>query len=266
MNRSTARTPVCALLLAAAASALLTGCGHAAASTSNAKPSSSTVSTTTASPSTSMSAGPPADLAGTTMLSVTQAGGSAQLTFAASKGQVVFIDVPATTLPNGCGTLTLLDPTGTSINSGCLVEGNGFVDATVLPAAGQYTFTITPGGTATGQASVKVVTVTNQIAAISLGGPTVAATIAQPGAVSRLQFVGVAGEKVRVKVDSATLPGQCGVLILEGPDGANITSGCIVDGAAELESVSLAVDGQYAIVVDPQSRTTGTAQVSLLAG
>ncbi len=202
-------------------------------------------------------------VAGGTIVSITEAGGTGRLTFNGTKGQDVFVDIPATNLPDGCAVLTLLDPTGTPVSSGCLVGGTGFIDATILPATGQYTLTVTPGPGVTGQASVLFVTAVDQVGAITLAGPPVTATVTQPGAVSRLHFTGAAGAHVRVQVTASTVPDQCAVLYLIDPAGNNIGGGCIVNHVGQIDDTELTVDGQYTIAVDPQADGIGAVQVTV---
>jgi hypothetical protein len=122
----------------------------------------------------------------------------ARLTFPATAGQKVFLDYTST-LPDSCGVVTLFDPIDNVLAGGCVVDGKGFVDGIVLPTTGTYTVVVDPAGIDTGEIKLRLVAVTDQSAPITIGGPPVAATIGQSGAVSRLTFSATAGQKVGVE-------------------------------------------------------------------
>jgi hypothetical protein len=69
--------------------------------------------------------------------------------------------------------------------------------------------------TSAGQVRVRVTTAVDQEGTIAVNGPLVTATIAQPGAVTRLRFNGVAGQRVYTDVISSTLPDDCFPLALQ---------------------------------------------------
>jgi hypothetical protein len=192
-----------------------------------------------------------------------QPGAVARFTFSAVKGQKVFVDVPSSNLPDECGVLALEGPDSSRLASGCIIGGNGFIDATVLPSTGQYTIVVDPAAHGTGNAQVRVIGATDQLGTIDVGGAAVTAVIGQPGAVARFTFSGAKGQKVAVDVPSSTLTDECGILTLEGPDGSKLASGCIIGGKGFIDATVLPAAGQYTIVVDPAARGGGTAQVRL---
>ena len=89
-------------------------------------------------------------------LVVNQPGAVARLTFSATAGQKVFIDVIASTLPDQCGVLILLDTANQSLARGCILSGKGLVDSTVLPTTGQYTLLLDPEDRNIGQAILRL--------------------------------------------------------------------------------------------------------------
>ncbi len=197
------------------------------------------------------------------MARIGQPGAVARLRFTAAAGQKVFLDVPTSTLPDECNMLTLLDPAGQSLATGCIINGQGYIDGTVLPRAGQYTLLVDPGEKRTGTAQLRLVTAVDQVGAISPGGPEVTARVDQPGAVTRLRFAAAAGQKVSLDVSSSTLPDQCNVVTLLDPAGRSLAAGCIINGKGSIESTVLPASGQYTILVDPADRKTGTARLRL---
>lgn len=203
--------------------------------------------------------------AGTALLTIAAPGDTAQLTFAGTAGQKVFIDVPASTLPDQCFPLELRDPGGQLLRPGCIINGNGYIDGTVLPATGQYTLRLDPGGQTTGQARVRVITAVDQKLTVTPGGPEVTSTIGQPGAVTELRFTGIAGQKVFLDVLSSTLPDQCFPLELRDAANKLLRSGCIIGGAGYLDTTTLPAAGEYRLLVDPGDRMTGVSQLRLLS-
>jgi hypothetical protein len=87
---------------------------------------------------------------------ITTPGGSARLTFEGTAGRDVTIAARTSDLPLQCGVLTLLDPAGQVVGSGCVVEDRGGIRATRLAVTGRYTVVLDPGHTTTGSAEVEI--------------------------------------------------------------------------------------------------------------
>lgn len=62
----------------------------------------------------------------------------------------VTLDATDATLPDQCSPLELRDPAGKLLTSGCVINGVGGIDKTVLPVTGVYTIVVDPPGAATG--------------------------------------------------------------------------------------------------------------------
>ncbi|MGE5830914.1 MAG: VWD domain-containing protein [Micromonosporaceae bacterium] len=201
--------------------------------------------------------------AGTTVLSVTAPGQEALLTFPGKAGQKVFVDAVQATIKDTCFPLSLRDPGGVHLGSGCLLNGEGFIDAVVLPVNGDYTVGFKPP--AAGQVRVRVITATDQDGTVLLDGPPVTATIGQPGAVSRWRFTGKANQRVFAKIVSATLPDHCFPLALQRANGAVLNVGCVLGGSGLVDGTVLPENGQYTLVIDPTGKNVGLAQVQLFA-
>ncbi|WCN79286.1 VWD domain-containing protein [Micromonospora sp. LH3U1] len=204
-----------------------------------------------------------APAAGDVDLEVTRAGATAALKVPGRAGQKVFVEVPAATVPDRCGVLLLLDPQGRQLATGCVISGVGFIDVTTLTATGDHQVVLDPWDSDLGRASVRVVTVTDEEKALTVEGPAVRATLAQPGAVSRLAFDGRAGQKVFLQVTDATLPDRCNVLRLRGPAGEQVATGCVIGGQGYVDGFVLPATGRYVLEVDGTSTDTGSADVRL---
>ncbi|WP_155373270.1 VWD domain-containing protein [Catellatospora vulcania] len=203
-----------------------------------------------------------ADLGGQTWtVKVDAPGAVAKVEFAGTKGQKVFVDVAATTLPNQCGGLDLLGPDGKQVANGCVINGSGYIDGTVLPETGTYSIAVDPGGDAVGEARLRLLTVEDQQEAITPDGPELTARLPKPGTVARFTFTAKAGQKVFVDVPATNLPSQCGGLDLRGPDGKQVANGCVINGSGYIDGFTLPEAGVYTVVVDPQDKGVGEAKV-----
>jgi hypothetical protein len=170
--------------------------------------------------------------------------------------------VVSSTLPNDCGVLELRDAEGRELVSGCIINGTGNIDGTVLPSSGRYTVAVDPRDELTGEATLRVFSTPDQVRPITVGGEATA-TVAAPGAVARLEFAGTEGQTVSVDVVSTNLANDCGVLELLAPGGRVVTSGCIINGDGDIAPTVLPATGVYSILVDPRDNITGEARVRL---
>ncbi|WP_433261098.1 VWD domain-containing protein [Micromonospora vinacea] len=201
--------------------------------------------------------------AGDVDLAVTRAGATAAMKVPGRAGQKIFVEVPAATVPDRCGVLLLLDPQGRQLATGCVISGVGFIDTTTLTTTGDHQVVLDPWDADLGRATVRVVAVTDEEKTLTLDGPAVRATLAQPGAVSRLSFDGRAGQKVFLQVTDATVPDRCNLLRLRDPAGEQVTSGCVIGGQGHVDGFVLPASGRYVLEVDGTSTDTGAADVRL---
>jgi hypothetical protein len=204
------------------------------------------------------------NFSGTTwQLVIKNPGDSASVNFDGKAGEKIFIQVPQSTLPNQCGGLQLISPDGQVVTSGCIINGQGEIDGTVLPATGQYTVHLQPDGPI-GTTTLRLLRITDKQAVIAPDGNAITARIDQPGVVGRYTFTATAGQRVYVQVPSSTLESECGVLRLLDTEGHEIMSGCIINHVGDIDTTVLPTSGQYTIVVDPGGTTIGQAQVKLI--
>ena len=190
-------------------------------------------------------------------------GDVATFTFEGTAGQKVYVAVTKSTLPDDCGTLTMHGPDNALIAGGCIINGTGSIEGTVLPVAGQYSIVFDPGSTVAGDIELRISSATDVRGTISIDGPVVTTSIGQPGGSAILTFDGTAGQTVFLDVPSTALPDDCGALKLRGPDGTFVAYGCIINGAGSIDGTVLPSSGQYSVVVDPGSGATGAIQLRL---
>jgi hypothetical protein len=192
-----------------------------------------------------------------------QPGAVARYRFTGVAGQRVYLDVTESSLPSQCSPLELRDPDGKTITTGCVISGTGEIDGTVLPADGAYTILVDPKDRTVGASTLRLYAANDKTGDITVGGPPVVVTIAQPGAVTVLRFTGRAGQSVTVTATKGTLPSQCSPLELRYPDGKTITDGCVINGTGDIPATVLPVAGTYTLVVDPSDDKTGAITLTL---
>ncbi|MET8526287.1 VWD domain-containing protein [Micromonospora sp. NPDC005172] len=192
-----------------------------------------------------------------------QPGAAARYRFTGRQGERVFVEVPTSTLPNQCSPLELRDTQDRLLSSGCVINGVGEIDGTLLPADGTYTVVVDPTGRTTGATTLRLVSSRDRAATITVGGPSVVATVERPGAVTSYRFTAGAGASVSLTATATELPDQCGVLELRAPDGSLISSGCVVNGVGEIGPTTLPAAGAYTVVVDPSGVATGQVTLTL---
>jgi hypothetical protein len=88
--------------------------------------------------------------------SILASGATSTFQFAGAAGDKVFIDVPTSTLPDECGILSLRDPDGHLLATGCIQHGTGHIEATALTATGTFTIAVDPDGHTLGTAQVRL--------------------------------------------------------------------------------------------------------------
>jgi hypothetical protein len=192
-----------------------------------------------------------------------QPGSVATYRFTGAAGDRVFVEVPDSSLPDQCSPLQLRGGNGDLLASGCVINGLGDVEGTLLPADGVYTVVINPKDRTIGTVQMRLYAARDQSGTIAPNGPPVVATTGQPGLVIRYKFPGTAGTSVTLGATEATLPDQCSPLQLRDPADELLRSGCIINGVGGIDATLLPVTGTYTIVVDPSGTATGAVTLSL---
>jgi von Willebrand factor type D domain/Effector protein len=189
-------------------------------------------------------------------------GDQAQVSFTVTAGQKVFVDATNVSLPDQCGALELNGPGNDDLALGCIADKSGYIDGLVLPTSGNYTISINPSGESTGSATITLIADHDQQLQTRVGGPAVTATVTEPGAVSDLTFPGAAGQTINVVGSGSTLPHGCGAISLLAPDQSRLKLFCDDGGTGSLGTVTLPIDGTYALLLDPSDRAVG--QIDLM--
>jgi len=182
--------------------------------------------------------------------------------FNGTAGQRVFVNVPSSTLPSMCGVLQLVASDGTELSSGCIINGQGNIDTTVLPSTGTYSVVMNPDDVATGTLTVQVISADVVTKTISIGGQTTL-NLAKSGDIGQVSFTATAGQRVFIDMTNATLPSQCGGIYVQDSVGISIGA-CIINGAGSFDGgLLIPATGTYTLIIDPADAATGNVTVKL---
>jgi hypothetical protein len=80
----------------------------------------------------------------------------ARYQFTAAAGATVTVEATDSTLPSQCSPLTITDPAGEFVRSGCLISGEGDIREVTLPTAGTYSLIVDPSDAATGVVTLAI--------------------------------------------------------------------------------------------------------------
>ena len=193
-------------------------------------------------------------------VTTTVAGQNARVSFPGTVGQRVSLQISG----NCCFSQVLLrNPDGSVLVAPATFgPGAGFIDARTLGQTGTYTILIDPQAAATGSITLTLHDVpADASAAIVAGGPPVTVTTATPGQNSRLSFTGTAGQRVSLRV----APGCCAASFsILDPGGAPVAGPTVFgSGGGFVDTVTLASNGTYTVVADPQGPVTGSLTLTL---
>jgi hypothetical protein len=189
----------------------------------------------------------------------------ARYTFTGQVGQRVYVVASNSTLASQCGGLRLLNPDGSELTNGCIINKDGGIDTKTLPTNGQYTIILDPNDAVTGSVQLRLVLATAETKPITMDGPTLTTNLSKPGSIARFTFNGTAGQRIFVDLPSSELPSQCGILTLHAPDDGVTGSGCVINNKGNLsdDGTVLPVSGQYTIILDPNDAATGATTIRL---
>lgn len=196
--------------------------------------------------------------------STNKPGQQSRFSFEGKAGQFVYVHIPTTTLPSQCGGIEINGPDRT-IGTGCIINGQGKIDRTELPADGTYTIVIDPSDTNSGTATVQLVLAQDATLEVTPDGGPVSATLTKPGSIAEFTFQGRAGQRVFIDIPASTLPSQCGGIGLIGPNDRSVDSACILNGTGSFaeEGIVLPETGTYTIRIDPSDDTIGEVTVQV---
>jgi large repetitive protein len=159
--------------------------------------------------------------------------------------------------------VSIVSPSGASLASTYIGTGGGLVDATTLPTTGAHTINVAPFASSTGSMTVQLFDVPPDATANATpGGAAVSVSTTTPGQNARIAFNGSANERISINITNATFP--FAFLSILKPDGSTLGSNRIIGpGATFIDTTTLPSAGAYAMVIDPNGASTGSATVQI---
>jgi Subtilase family/Fervidolysin N-terminal prodomain len=204
-------------------------------------------------------------------VALTVPGQNGRLTFSGTAGQRVSLRLTNVSIgPSGSASakVSISTPSGGTLVAPTYFGTNGgFVDLTALPATGAYTILIDPQSNSTGGATATPYDVPpDASASLAVGGSSATLSMGVPGQNGSATFTGAAGQGVTLRLTNVTI-GPSGfssakVSILK-PDGATLLSPTYFGTSGKTLALQLPANGEYRIVLDPQSFSTGNATLAL---
>jgi subtilisin family serine protease len=145
-------------------------------------------------------------------------------------------------------------------------RGDGLYTASLVPAAGPLTVSVTAtSGASSDTQVVSGMAVRNY--AIAAGGPPVTVTTASAGENARLHFEGLVGQRISLRLGDVTIGAStcCSTRVsISKPDGSTLVSATPVGrNGGFIDTRSLPADGVYTILVDPQGADVGSMMLTL---
>jgi subtilisin family serine protease len=204
-------------------------------------------------------------------VTTTALGQNAQLTFSASAGQRISLELSGVTVgTSSCcsARVSIIRPNGTNLVAPTLVGTNGgFVDTKTVTTTGAHTILFDPQGTASGSATLKLHDVpADASGTLTIGGSPASFATTTPGQNARLTFSGTAGRTVTLTASGVTIgtSGCCSTMVsVLRPDGTRLVSPTYVGTNGRTLTMTLSVAGTYSVVVDPQGAASGGMTLAL---
>jgi hypothetical protein len=201
-------------------------------------------------------------------LDTTRVGQGVQRTFTAKTGQRVAAAVTqVVTSDNGCETLTLIDPGGSTVTSSSNC-GNGNpvgIGPASLTVTGTYTIRLEIDNTATGTSKLWL-SAPVTVGTVTINGPAVSLNVTRVAQGVQRTFTGKAGQQITaVGKQIVTSDNGCETLTLLAPGGGTVTSGsnCGNGNPVSLGPVKLSVSGTYKIRLEIDTTATGTSKLTV---
>ena len=188
-------------------------------------------------------------------------GESIPLKFNGTAGERVSVALTNVTML--IGQVSIASPSGASLASNYVGSGGGFVDTTTLPTTGAYTINVAPLAGSTGSMTLQLYDVPPDAAASTTpGGAPISVSTTTPGQNARVAFSGSAAQRISINITNATF--QFAFLSILKPDGSALGNNRFIGpGSTFIDTATLPSTGAYAIVIDPNGASTGSATVQV---
>jgi YD repeat-containing protein len=197
-------------------------------------------------------------------------GSSAQLAFnGSSNSRVSLLTVADTNLRQGCFTISITAPGGTTqVYSSTQSSPTDFSGALTLPSNGLYTMLLTPCGSATGTASLTLYSVPpDATGSAMIGGAAASPTTTAPGQNVQVTFpTSAAGQTANVAITAdANFSSACYNVTVTDPSGNMVNTGQGCGTSYSTGALTLNRAGTYNIAISSVSTATGNVTVGVTA-
>jgi YD repeat-containing protein len=197
-------------------------------------------------------------------VTTTSPGQSARYTFTGTAGQHVSLSITNSTYA-GCLALSasILKSDGSTLGSNSTCGSTLYIDSVTLPSTGTYTVLVDPQGSSTGSATL-LLSAFNDVTGTITPGTPLTATTTFAGQNALYTFSGTAGQQISVNITNSTYAGCLSLTArVLNPDGSTLGSNSTCGSTLLVDSLKLATNGTYTVVIDPQGTSTGSANVVL---
>ncbi|MDX6535552.1 MAG: hypothetical protein QOF68_3296, partial [Gaiellales bacterium] len=211
----------------------------------------------------------PADLSGTIavdggnkLVTIGTPGQNAGYTFTGTLNQKLTVAVSPVALTGNPSTIVRIrKPDNSILKTVTLSNSGGLLEPMTLPAAGTYTIQVDPQKQAVGDVTLNAFTSPADVSGALTSGTLQTATFTAAGQNATYTIAGTAGKYLSVNFGNDTVP-TTKVSVLK-PDGTVLIAATTFNTAGKfLDAVTLPVTGTYKIVVDPQSVSTGSMDIT----
>ena len=188
-------------------------------------------------------------------------GQNALLTFQGTAGERVSLKLSGVT--TNLAIVAFLKPDGTTLGSSAYIgTAGGFFDTRALPVTGTYTITVDPQNAATGSMTLTLYDVPpDATATVSPGGAAATVSTTVPGQNAAVRFDATAGQSLTLQLTGVTI--SASQVSITAPDGSTALAPASVFAPGRTFTVTVAQNGTYTIVVDPQGANVGNVTVKL---
>ena len=199
------------------------------------------------------------------VLATTAPGQNGKWTFTGTTGQRIAFNFTDSTLSSRRSAyVKVTNPDGTELGAGSPCGTNCLLEPTVLPADGTYTVTWDPQDALTGSLALKIQSVTDTAAALTIGGPTSTLTTTVPGQNGSWTFAGLAGQRVHFNfTDGSFGISSSAKVTVNKPDGTALLGPKICGRSCSFDTTILPIDGIYTIALNPEDTHTGSLTAQL---
>jgi YD repeat-containing protein len=194
------------------------------------------------------------------LVTLTSPGQNAILSFSATAGQHLNLNISGVTTPSS--NIVIKKPDGTTLVSTSVGTSGGSLEMPLVPSTGTYTILVDPAGQYTGSLTFALSQITDVSGSVTAGGAALPLTISSPGQNAKVTFSGTAGHHLSLSISGVTI--SLSNVSIYKPDGTLLVSPTGIDtSGGTLEILYVPVSGTYTILVDPQGTNTGNMTLTL---